>query len=152
PELQVEGLARPILLRRGRYFEALRRIWDETDTTPAGTLVCGDIFELDLALPAQLGARIHMLGREATPAYERDAVRAAGGSFSTALSGGLERIRKGLGRRRPWRAEQELIALAPPPAWRGRIGSRQVPPVAGAARGEGAANPRERGREHPVRG
>jgi len=92
PELQVEGLARPILLRRGRYFEALRRIWDETDTTPAGTLVCGDIFELDLALPAQLGARIHMVGREATPAYERDAVRAAGGSFSTELSGVLERI------------------------------------------------------------
>lgn len=91
-ELRADGLARPIFVRRGRYFDALRAIWDETDTTPAGTLVCGDIFELDLALPSQLGARIHMVGREATPAYERAAVRAAGGTFSVELSGLLARL------------------------------------------------------------
>lgn len=91
-ELRVDGLARPIFVRRGRYFDALRAIWEETDTTAAGTLVCGDIFELDLALPSQLGARIHMVGREATPAYERAAVRAAGGTFSVHLAGLLNQL------------------------------------------------------------
>lgn len=91
-ELRVDGLARPLFVRRGRYFEALRAIWDETDATPAGTLVCGDIYELDLALPAQLGARVHMVGRDGTPAYERAAVAAAGGTFSTELSGLLEQL------------------------------------------------------------
>jgi hypothetical protein len=91
-ELRVDGLARPIFVRRGRYFDALRAIWSETDTTPAGTLVCGDIFELDLALPSQLGARVHMVGREGTPAYERAAVSAARGTFSTELRGLLARL------------------------------------------------------------
>ncbi len=91
-ELRVPGLGRPILVRRGRYFDALRQIWDETGATAAGTLVCGDIYELDLALPALLGAQVHMVGRPSTPAYERDAVAAAGGTFSTELSGLLARI------------------------------------------------------------
>lgn len=91
-ELRVSGLARPMYLRRGCYFDALRTIWDETDTTPAGTLVCGDIYELDLALPAQLGARVHMVGRDATPAYEREAVKEAGGTFSTELGGVLQHL------------------------------------------------------------
>jgi hypothetical protein len=91
-ELYVEGLSRPILLRRGRYFDALRRIWDETGARPSGTLVCGDIYELDLAVPALLGAQIHMVGRPSTPDYERAAVASAGGTFSIALSGLLERF------------------------------------------------------------
>ncbi len=91
-ELPVAGLSRPILVRRGRYFDALKRIWDETGTTPGGTLVCGDIYELDLALPALLGATVHMVGRPSTPAYERDAVAKAGGTFSTELAGLLQQI------------------------------------------------------------
>lgn len=86
-ELRVDGLGRPILLRRGRYFDALASVWQRTGTTPAGTLVCGDIYELDLALPAVLGARVHMVGRPSTPSYERAAVARAGGTFSTHLSG-----------------------------------------------------------------
>lgn len=89
-EQHVPGLRRPILLKRGRYFDTLAALWAETGASPEGTLVCGDIYELDLALPALLGARVHMVGRPSTPAYERDAVRAAGGSFSTELSGLLE--------------------------------------------------------------
>jgi hypothetical protein len=89
-EMRIEGLGRPIYVRRGMYFEVLRAIWEETGIGADETLVCGDIYELDLALPALLGARIHMVGRPNTPRYERDAVVRAGGSFSVDLSGALE--------------------------------------------------------------
>ncbi|MGE0785111.1 MAG: HAD family hydrolase [Sandaracinaceae bacterium] len=89
--LDVAGLSRPIYLRRGRYYERLRAIWQATGTGPSDTLVCGDIFELDLALPAALGADVHLVGRSSTPAWEQDAVRSRGGSFSLALSGLLSR-------------------------------------------------------------
>jgi len=87
--LELEGLPREIYLRRGRYFDALRAIWEATGTTPERTLVAGDIFELDLALPAALGATVHLVGREDTPEWERRAA-AQGGSFSTELSGVLQ--------------------------------------------------------------
>ncbi len=86
-ELRVPGLARPVLPRRGRYFDVLASLWEETGAAPEGTLVCGDIYELDLAMPAILGARVHMVGRPSTPAYEREAVARAGGTFSTELAG-----------------------------------------------------------------
>lgn len=94
PETQtVSGLSRPMLLRRGNYFDALTRIWDETHTTPDATLVCGDIFELDLALPSQLGASVHLVARPQTPEYERRAARTApSGGVSTELSGLLSRL------------------------------------------------------------
>ena len=84
--MQVPGLSRMVYLRRGRYYEVLRNIWNDCGAAPSTTLVCGDIFELDLALPAALGARVHHVGRASTPAYERDAVRAAGGTFALELS------------------------------------------------------------------
>ncbi|MEM1413284.1 MAG: HAD family hydrolase [Myxococcota bacterium] len=68
------GLARPIFLRRGRYYEVLRRLWDELGTTAERTFVAGDIYELDLALPAALGASVQLVGKERTPAFERAAV------------------------------------------------------------------------------
>jgi FMN phosphatase YigB (HAD superfamily) len=86
---RVEGLDRPVFLRRGRYYEVLRSLWDETGASPEDTLVCGDVFELDLAMPAKLGARVHLVGRDSTPGYEREAVRALGGSFSVELTGVL---------------------------------------------------------------
>jgi FMN phosphatase YigB (HAD superfamily) len=85
-ELHIEGLARPIHTRRGHYFEALDRIWRETGVGPEETLVCGDIFELDLVVPSLLGARVHMVGRPTTPTYEQNAVRACG-TFSVELAG-----------------------------------------------------------------
>ncbi len=92
-ELRVPGLSRPIFLGRGAYYDALRRIWEETGASPATTLVCGDIFELDLALPAQLGARVHLVARPDTPEYERRAARACPlGSVSQELSGLLEQL------------------------------------------------------------
>lgn len=86
--LALAGLSRPIWLRRGYYFDVLRRIWEQTGTGPETTMVCGDIFELDLAMPAQLGARVHLVARPGTPEYERRAVRGIpGGSTSADLAG-----------------------------------------------------------------
>lgn len=95
--VRVDGaLERPIFLRRGRYFEALRRIWDETRTTPETTLVAGDIFELDLALPAALGARVQFVARPNTLPYERRAIQALGarGGMDPSLRAILPRLRE----------------------------------------------------------
>jgi phosphoglycolate phosphatase-like HAD superfamily hydrolase len=62
--LSVEGLPRPVYQRRGKYYDALRRIWKDTGTSPEQTLVAGDIFELDLALPAALGAHVQLVARD----------------------------------------------------------------------------------------
>ncbi|HEY4243673.1 MAG TPA: hypothetical protein VGM88_27860 [Kofleriaceae bacterium] len=66
-ELHVPGLERPVLLRRARYAEILAEIApDATDL-----VVVGDIFELDLALPLALGARVGLVAGPRTPPYER---------------------------------------------------------------------------------
>jgi FMN phosphatase YigB (HAD superfamily) len=90
----VPGLARPVRPRRGRYFDALAGVWGETGTTPAETLVVGDIWELDLALPSLLGASVHLLERERTHAYERAGIAAAGarGRSGRALADVLARF------------------------------------------------------------
>ncbi len=77
--LTVEGLRRPLYPRRGHYYGVLRSIWRETDSGPEQTLVCGDIYELDLLLPGSLGAQVHLLARPTTPAFERRAVEALHG-------------------------------------------------------------------------
>lgn len=94
-EKRVPGLARPVLLSRGRYFDVLTEIWRETGATPETTLVCGDIYELDLALPEELGANVHLVRRERTYAYEEDAVRALGARGG--VSDGLEPVLARLG-------------------------------------------------------
>jgi FMN phosphatase YigB (HAD superfamily) len=74
--LAVPGLKRPVLLRRRAYHEALDGLraragcgWDEV-------AVVGDIFELDLALPLALGARVGLVANDFTPAYEKAFVAA----------------------------------------------------------------------------
>lgn len=67
--LAVPGLSRPVLLRRPFYravLEELRgdRPWDRV-------AVVGDIFELDLSLPLQLGAQVILAANAFTPPYER---------------------------------------------------------------------------------
>lgn len=71
------GLTRPVLLRRGCYFDALRLAWEAAGGSPASTLVCGDLFELDLAMPAALGCHVHLALRASTLAHERAAALAA---------------------------------------------------------------------------
>jgi phosphoglycolate phosphatase-like HAD superfamily hydrolase len=93
--VRAEALVRPIHLRRGYYYEALRRIWNETDTSPETTLVAGDIFELDLAMPAALGASVQLVARANTLEYERRAIAALGsrGGMDPSLRAILPRLR-----------------------------------------------------------
>lgn len=86
PELlSVPNWARPIHPRRGHYHDALRAIWDATDTAPEETLVVGDVYELDLVLPALLGCRVHLASGPRTLDYERTGVEQFGGSHAEDL-------------------------------------------------------------------
>ena len=69
--MQVEGLSRPIYPRRGHYFDVLEGIWGETGTQPQETLVAGDIFELDLVLPAALGGEVVLVTKPRTADFEK---------------------------------------------------------------------------------
>lgn len=72
-------LKRPLYLRRGNYFEAIHRALAGDLGKLSSTLVCGDIFEMDLAMPFVLGARVHLLDRAepfATYDFERCALAA----------------------------------------------------------------------------
>lgn len=90
--MEAEGLRRPILLRRGDYYTLLESLWKQTGASPERTIVVGDIFELDLAMPAALGSAVHLVLKERTPAFEKAAVQAVGGQYSDNLSAILERI------------------------------------------------------------
>jgi FMN phosphatase YigB (HAD superfamily) len=93
-ELDLPGLdARNVITKRGHYYDLLSEIWAETNTAPESTLVCGDIFELDLALPLSLGCRVHLVHRSETPSYEISFVEAHElGSASAELSGVLAQL------------------------------------------------------------
>lgn len=70
-ELAVPGLsARNVLLRRRRYHDRLLAVLDEVGASFADLIVVGDIFELDLALPLALGARVGLVRSVHTPPYE----------------------------------------------------------------------------------
>lgn len=74
--IDLDSLERPIYPRRGHYFDLLRTIWDETGTTPETTLVAGDIFELDLVLPAVLGSEVMLVTKPRTAEFEKTACAA----------------------------------------------------------------------------
>jgi FMN phosphatase YigB (HAD superfamily) len=88
--LSLPGLPRPVYLHRGLYLDVLEALMAQHGARPETTLVCGDIYELDLAMPAALGMRVHHVARPDTPVYEREAVVAAGGTRSVALAGLLD--------------------------------------------------------------
>ena len=73
--LTINGLNRVIYLRRKEYFDVLNQIWKATSVKSGQTLVIGDIFELDLALPAILGCNIFLVANSNTSSYEKEAVR-----------------------------------------------------------------------------
>jgi phosphoglycolate phosphatase-like HAD superfamily hydrolase len=75
-ELAVPGLERPVLLRRHAYHEILHELLAGVGASFADLVVIGDIFELDLALPLALGARIGLIASPHTPPYERAFVEA----------------------------------------------------------------------------
>lgn len=88
--LAIDGWGRPIHPRRGHYFDALESIWQATDTTPEDTLVVGDVFELDLALPAVLGCRVHLAAGPRSLPYERAAALHFGGTHADDLRAVLD--------------------------------------------------------------
>jgi phosphoglycolate phosphatase-like HAD superfamily hydrolase len=73
--MQLPGLDRPVLLRRGDYFRVLDGLRKEAGASWDEVAVCGDIFELDLALPFALGARVGLCVNPFTPPWERDFLR-----------------------------------------------------------------------------
>ncbi|MCA9756674.1 MAG: hypothetical protein KDA27_12795 [Candidatus Eisenbacteria bacterium] len=85
---------RPILVKHGFYFRILWSLLTRTDVSPHECLVCGDIYELDLALPEAMGAAVHLMTRPSTPDYERDAAGGLGtrGGLGDDLRGILERV------------------------------------------------------------
>ena len=87
-------VGRPVHLERGCYFDVLRAMWDETGLSAESTLVVGDILELDLAMPAALGANVHLALRDSTLPHEARLVRRlARGDASHGLAAVLERLR-----------------------------------------------------------
>ncbi len=75
-ELAMPGLERPVLLRRRAYHDIVRTILDEESASFDDLVVVGDIFELDLAMPLALGARVGLVTSPRTPPYERAFVAA----------------------------------------------------------------------------
>lgn len=93
PSQELEGLHRPVLLRRGKYFDVLKSVWGQHGLGPEQVIVCGDIYELDLALPAALGMAVQLVCRAGTPQYERRAVaQLPGGGVSEHLRSVLDRV------------------------------------------------------------
>ncbi len=75
-EMAIPGLDRSVLLRRRWYYEILAEVLAEAGSSFEELVVVGDIFELDLALPLSLGARVGLVTSPRTPAYERAFVTA----------------------------------------------------------------------------
>jgi len=75
-ELELPGLDRPVLLRRRAYHDILKEVLDAVGATFGDLVVIGDIFELDLAMPLSLGARVGLVATPRTPPYERAFVEA----------------------------------------------------------------------------
>ena len=71
-------LGRPLWLKRNKYFERIAELMRRHGADPATTVVCGDIYELDLALPAALGSRVALMRRFNTYAFEVEAVQRLG--------------------------------------------------------------------------
>jgi FMN phosphatase YigB (HAD superfamily) len=90
------GVARPTWLRRGAFFDRLAEAWGADEAGPAHTIFCGDIWELDLALPAALGCAVHLVERKdplATHEVERLAVaQCPRAGMSAGLDGLLARL------------------------------------------------------------
>lgn len=92
-ETKLDGLTRPILLHRGSYFTALEETLRAAGCSADELLVCGDIYELDLALPVALGASVHLVRSPRTPAYELAAIDALPRASSGTLLDVLGRLR-----------------------------------------------------------
>ncbi|HUB61246.1 MAG TPA: hypothetical protein VL978_11110 [Puia sp.] len=90
------NIGRPLYLRRGNFFNVIAGIFSKNPDRFATSLFCGDVWELDLALPAAMGANIHLVERAKpfdTYDYEKALTHKAGGKVSPDLTGLLEWIK-----------------------------------------------------------
>ncbi len=92
-----KDLDRPIYLRRSYYFDAIAQVFKNDLNKVFSSVFCGDIWEMDHAMPYELGANIHLIERESpynTYEYERKMVQSYGsrGKISKELSGVLDWI------------------------------------------------------------
>lgn len=69
--MELPGLERPVLLRRRKYHDLLDGLRTSIGAAWSDVCVIGDIFELDLALPMQMGATVGLMVNEFTPEYEK---------------------------------------------------------------------------------
>ena len=69
--MSLPGLDRPVLLRRRKYHAVLDELRAEAGADWSDVTVVGDIFELDLALPLHLGARVGLVTSRFTPPWEQ---------------------------------------------------------------------------------
>ncbi len=67
-KIYLPGLDRPVYPRRGRYYDALAAIMQRVNAAPEEVIVCGDIYELDLSMPIELGMQVHMVTGPKPPA------------------------------------------------------------------------------------
>ena len=68
-------LERPVFLRRKHYYGVLNELREACGADWSEATVVGDIFELDLALPWHLGAKVGLMVNPFTPKYEKDFLR-----------------------------------------------------------------------------
>jgi hypothetical protein len=92
------SIDRPVYIRRGMYFESICNAFNNDLKDLDKMVFCGDIWEMDLAMPYALGAKIHLIERaEPFPTYdfERKATLhdMKRGKISDDLSGLLEWIK-----------------------------------------------------------
>lgn len=69
--MSLPGLGRPVLLRRRLYCEVIEALRAEVGADWSDVAVVGDIFELDLALPLAMGARVGLMVNRFTPPWEK---------------------------------------------------------------------------------
>jgi len=94
PFISIDGFDREVLLRRGFYGKVLLGLLQEFDIAPENVLVVGDIPELDLCLPAQLGMHTMLVAGKNTQDFERRLVLAQNGEIVNTLTEGLDLITK----------------------------------------------------------
>ena len=85
-----KSVGRPIYLRRGSYFDAIYRVLGGDIGLIPNTVFCGDIWEMDLAMPYALGACVHLIDRAAPfDTYDFEKNAAAAGGVRAKTSGDL---------------------------------------------------------------
>lgn len=83
---------RVVALRRGHYLDAIATICDRVGCDGAALSACGDVFELDLAVPLSIGARVCMVAHEGAREWETSAVVRSGGYVNAHALPAIEQL------------------------------------------------------------